>query len=59
MVLNMDYDLEIMQNEKGLWYICSDGYILSGFGYFETKEQAERIINLFDKMKAGNLGEAH
>ena len=44
MVLNMDYDLKIMQNENGFWYICSYGYILDGFGSFETKEQAERVI---------------
>ena len=59
MVLNMDYDLKIMQNENGFWYICSYGYILDGFGSFETQEQAERVIKLFDKTKVGNLGEAN
>ena len=59
MVLNMDYDLKIMQNENGFWYICSYGYILDGFGSFETKEQAERVIKLFNKTKVGNLGEAN
>ena len=59
MVLNMDYDLKIMQNENGFWYICSYGYILDGFGFFETQEQAERVIKLFNKTKVGNLDEAH
>ena len=59
MVLNMDYDLKANQDENGFWYICSYGYILDGFGSFETKEQAERVIKLFNKMKVGNLGEAY
>ena len=40
MVLNMDYDLKTN---------------LGGFGSFETQEQAERVIMLFDKTKVGNL----
>ena len=59
MVLNMDYDLKVMQNENGFWYICSYGYILYGFGSFEAKEQAEGVIKLFNKTKVGNLGEAN
>ena len=59
MVLNMGYDLKIMQNENGFWYICSYDYILDGFGSFEAKEQAERVIKLFNKTKVGDLDEAH
>ena len=51
----MDYDLKAKQDGNGLWWVYNFGYILRGFGSFETQEQAERVIMLFDKTKVGNL----
>ena len=55
----MDYNLNAKQDEIGLWWVYNFDTILGGFGSFETQEQAERVIKLFDKTKVGNLGEAH
>ena len=55
MVLNMDYNLEPKQDENGLWWVYNFDTVLGGFGSFETQEQAERVIMLFDKTKVGNL----
>lgn len=56
MVLNMDYDLKASQDENGLWWVYNFDTVLGGFGSFETQEQAERVIKLFNKTKVGNLG---
>ena len=55
----MDYNLKSKQDKNGLWWVYKFDTILGGFGSFETQEQAERVIKLFNRTKVGNLDEAH